>query len=132
MALRLCKKCKKPTERQRGVCSECELSQSEDARDRSRRYDSKYRNKEHDRFYHSKEWRALRKVKLRSVRYRCEECVNEWEDGRRPEHLIQLACEVHHLKPIESHWGLRLDIKNLKADCTPHHNAERKREYGGR
>ena len=133
MLLKLCSKCGAATQNYNAICDQCAERLSAMQRERHAGYD-KHRDPVKVAFYRSRSWRALRRKKLESVGYRCEECVREWQAGLRREEDIQLATEVHHLEPIDVNWNRRLDITNLKGDCKAHHSAEEshhKRPGGG-
>lgn len=74
------------------------------------------------RFYQSKEWKDLRKEKLKEVDYLCEDCM---EEG-----VVRVANTVHHIEPIRDNWGKRLEYTNLKALCPSCHESYHNR-YGG-
>lgn len=133
MLLKLCSKCGAATQNYNAICDQCAERLSAMQRERHAGYD-KHRDPVKVAFYRSRSWRALRRKKLESIGYRCEECVREWQAGLRREEDIQLATEVHHLEPIDVNWNRRLDITNLKGDCKAHHSAEEshhKRPGGG-
>ena len=70
----------------------------------------------HDAFYRSKEWKALRYYKLKSIGYMCEDCISA-----KAVHA-ELATEVHHIQTLDEAWDKRLDLNNLRGLCTRHHN----------
>lgn len=76
---------------------------------RQQTYHEKYR-----KFYNSKEWKNLRAYKFAEAGGLCEKCKNKI--------LIQEGKEVHHIKPIETHWHLRLVYENLILLCSDCHN----------
>ena len=65
-------------------------------------------------FYNSKEWKQLRAVKFSDAGGLCEECL---EKG-----IVKAGKEVDHIKPIETHWHLRLVYENLRLLCSDCHN----------
>ena len=81
----------------------------------NQRYNSR-RDPKYSTFYRSKAWKATSKAKLQSVEYRCE--------GRLHPDCPGIACEVHHIKPIQTPegWDKRLEWENLEALCTICHN----------
>ncbi|MFI3167112.1 MAG: HNH endonuclease [Bacillota bacterium] len=75
-------------------------------------YNQYQRNKKTQRFYQSKEWLALRKVKLASQPM-CEECLRNGKYVK--------AKMVDHIKPIRQ-GGAMLDIVNLQSLCWSCHS----------
>lgn len=62
-------------------------------------------------FYRTTEWKRLRYDVLRECGARCMAC------GKSPqEHGITL--NVDHIKPIKTHWHLRLEKSNLQVLCS--------------
>lgn len=74
-------------------------------------------------FYQSVAWRRIRQLALHRDHYLCQECLR---NGR-----IRNATEVHHIKPLEEHPGLALDLDNLKSLCWDCHEATKSREKKG-
>lgn len=82
--------------------------------------DSKYR------FYRTKEWEYIRRQALSRDSFECQQCKREGlvtvdskkEKGKRKE----IALNVHHIKEIETHPDLALEIDNLETLCVRHHN----------
>lgn len=70
-------------------------------------------------FYNSKEWKNLRNQKFYDADGLCELC--------RKKNIIRQGKEVHHIKPIETNWELRLVYKNLILLCPDCHNAQHER-----
>lgn len=58
-------------------------------------------------------WRKVRELKL-SQDPLCQMCLDE-------DNHIKSATMVHHIKPIETHPELRLDMDNLMSLCNRHH-----------
>ena len=65
--------------------------------------------------------------------------VREWKANRDPlceicvkQGRIRPLDKVHHIKPIETHPELRLDIDNLMSVCTKHHEEIHKGERWAR
>ncbi|PAF31871.1 HNH endonuclease [Paenibacillus sp. 7516] len=87
------------------------------------------------KFYDSGEWKQLRaKVKQRD-NYECQPCkrnglvsidTNEYSESARRK-KIQLV--VHHIKELEDHPDLALDIDNLETVCVDCHNREHDRVF---
>lgn len=70
-------------------------------------------------FYQSKAWRRVRQLALHRDHYLCQECLKEKR--------ITNATEVHHLKPLESHPELGLELANLESLCWDCHEATKPR-----
>lgn len=70
-------------------------------------------------FYNSKEWKELRAFKFADAGGLCEQCL---ENG-----IVKIGKEVDHIKPIETHWHLRLVFANLRLLCSDCHNAKHNR-----
>ena len=85
------------------------------------RYD-KDRGNSGERGYDA-QWQRVRNIKANQDPL-CEICLLKG--------LIVPLNVVHHIKPIETHPGLRLVINNLMSLCTQHHEAEHKGERWGR
>ena len=100
MLLKLCAKCGAATPNHNAICDRCAERLPAMQRERHAGYD-KHRDPAKVAFYRSAAWRALRRRKLESIGYRCEECVREWQAGLRREEDIELATEVHHIEPID-------------------------------
>lgn len=66
-------------------------------------------------FYASKEWQILRDYKYRLANGLCEKCLSQG--------IVKQGKEVHHIKPIETNWDMRLNIDNLVLLCRDCHNA---------
>lgn len=100
-------------------CEACkplaEVQAAESKAKRTKLY-NKQRNPIHEAFYASKEWKAIRYEKLKTIKYKCEDCVEEKLE--RP----KLAAEVHHIVTLDDAWEKRFDIHNLRGLCTRHHN----------
>ncbi|MCM3291834.1 HNH endonuclease [Paenibacillus sp. MER 180] len=90
-----------------------------------------YRTIEQKRkFYDSKDWKHLREEVKRRDNYECQECkrnglvtinTNEYSESAKRK-KIQLV--VHHIKELEHHPELALDIDNLETVCVACHNKE--------
>lgn len=89
----------------KSLCDSCRDKRQSD-------YNKLQRDKKTDRFYHSSKWKKLSKLVLARANYRCAICGG-------------LACEVHHIREVRSHWDLRFDINNLMPLCTACHNSQR-------
>ena len=71
--------------------------------------------KQRNKFYCSREWRALRALKL-SIQKTCEFCSTE----ERP----VPATEVHHLDEVQDNPTDRLLLSNCKSTCKKCHSRE--------
>ena len=128
MIIKLCSRCKKPVVYPARYCGEClpvveaerEAREQEQRRAANRAY-NKRRDPKYVQFYKGRQWRMLSARYLQDHAYKCEGCGG-------------LACEVHHMDPIqcETGWDRRYDVSNLKAVCTECHNAEHDRFRKGR
>lgn len=89
------------------------------------------------KFYKAAAWsgaNGLRNQALKRDNYECQQCKAEGKvhvdsikvEGERKS--IQL--NVHHIKEIETHPQLALDLDNLQTVCLDHHNKEHKRFQG--
>lgn len=70
-------------------------------------------------FYQSKAWRRLRVQALQRDHYLCQACLR----GRR----IKKATEVHHIKPVDEHPELALELSNLTSLCWDCHELTKHR-----
>ncbi|HDX9589257.1 TPA: HNH endonuclease [Bacillus pseudomycoides] len=90
-----------------------------------------YKTKQQKRkFYDSGEWKRLREEIKKRDNYECQECkrngriridTNEYSKCARRK-KIQLV--VHHIKELEHHPKLALEIDNLETVCVDCHNKE--------
>jgi hypothetical protein len=64
-----------------------------------------------ERFYQTPEWKLLRYDALRLQGARCQCCGASRENGAQ--------IVVDHIKPIRTHWALRLSLDNLQVLCEP-------------
>lgn len=87
----------------------------------NQRYNSR-RDPKYLAFYRSKEWKATSRAKLQTVKYKCE---------ARLQGCQGTACEVHHIKPIQTAegWDKRLEWENLEALCTACHNGRHPEKF---
>ena len=123
MIIKMCSRCKKPVVYPATYCERClpvveaerEAREQEQKRAANRAY-NKRRDPKYTQFYKGRQWRMLSARYLQDHAYKCESCGG-------------LACEVHHMEPIqtEAGWIRRYDVSNLKAVCTDCHNAEHDR-----
>lgn len=87
------------------------------------------------KFYDSKEWKSLREERKKLDNYECQECkrnglvsidTNEYSKTAQRK-KIQLV--VHHIKELEDHPDLALDIENLETTCVECHNRTHGRDF---
>lgn len=86
-------------------------------------YKSKSQKK---KFYRTSDWESIRQQALKRDNYECQLCKAEGKvhidsvkvEGERK--AIQL--NVHHMKEIEDHPELALELDNLQTVCLDHHN----------
>lgn len=97
---------------------------------------AEYQTREQKRkFYDSEEWKLLREEVKKRDNYECQECkrdglvridTNEYSEKAKRK-KIQLV--VHHIKELEQHPELALDIDNLETICVDCHNKEHGRVF---
>lgn len=125
--LKACPRCRAMIPQGLPYCAKCAPlveAQREEYRQRNQAARDKQYNRRRDprylAFYHSKPWRVTSKAKLSAAGYKCEAALPG---------CAGLACEVHHIKPIQTPdgWTARLEWDNLEALCTSCHNARHKR-----
>jgi len=86
------------------------------------------------KFYKSASWSGVNGLRIQALKrdnYECQQCKAEGKvhidsikvDGERKS--IQL--NVHHIKDIETHPELALDLDNTETVCLDHHNKEHNR-----
>ncbi|MDN8590941.1 HNH endonuclease [Paenibacillus sp. 11B] len=87
------------------------------------------------KFYDSGEWKRLRAEVKQRDNHECQPCkrnglvsidTNEYSESARRK-KIQLV--VHHIKELEDHPDLALDIDNLETVCVDCHNKEHDRVF---
>lgn len=87
------------------------------------------------KFYDSGDWKRLRAEVKQRDNYECQPCkrnglvsidTNEYSESARRK-KIQLV--VHHIKELEDHPELALDIDNLETVCVDCHNREHDRVF---
>lgn len=77
-------------------------------------------------FYNSGDWNLLRLEALKRDNYECQECKrlgfvhvdSKKEEGKRK----SVELNVHHIKEIENHPELALELDNLETLCLGCHN----------
>lgn len=97
---------------------------------------TEYKTKEQKRkFYDSSDWKRLREEVKKRDNYECQECkrkgivridTNEYSEHAKRK-KIQLV--VHHIKELEHHPELALEIDNLETICVDCHNKEHGRVF---
>lgn len=95
-----------------------------------------YKTKEQKRkFYDSKDWKQLREVVKRRDNHECQECrrqgrvsidTNEYSESAKRKKIMLV---VHHIKELEHHPDLALEIDNLETICVDCHNTEHERSF---
>lgn len=73
------------------------------------------------RFYKSTEWQALRQHALERDNHECQECK------RQGKVKTNARLDVDHIKEIEQHPELALELDNLQVLCVWHHNEKHER-----
>jgi len=98
---------------------------------------TEYKNRQQKRkFYDSKEWKQLREEIKQRDNHECQECKRQGkvfldtyeysESAKRK----KIKLVVHHIKELEHHPDLALDIDNLETVCVDCHNKEHGRDFG--
>lgn len=98
-----------------------------------------YRTEEQKRkFYDSPEWRGpngIRNEALERDNYECQPCkrngmvtidTNEYSESAKRK---KIKLVVHHIKELEDHPDLALNIENLETVCVDCHNRIHGREF---
>lgn len=87
------------------------------------------------KFYDGREWKALREEAKSRDNYECQECkrqgkvtidMNEYSESAKRK---KIALVVHHIKEIEHHPELALELDNLETVCVDCHNKEHGRLF---
>ena len=87
------------------------------------------------KFYSSREWKRIRLIVLERDNYECQECrrkglvtidTNEYSESAKRK---KIKLVVHHVKELEHHPELALEIDNLEVNCVDCHNAEHDRVF---
>lgn len=110
---RYCKVCRCITTNANGYCDAHQPKPRERSKESDRRYNEQ--RPERHKFYHSKDWKALRRIKVAKNPV-CERCL---ERG-----VITPTQIVHHKITIEEDYSKRLDLDNLESLCRRCHNEE--------
>ena len=130
MIMKPCPRCKRMMPYGKSYCNECtpivqaelEAIKEQNLKKKMQMYNSR-RDPKCLTFYRSKDWRRQSRAKLESVQYKCEARLNGCQG---------YACEVHHIKPIQTKegWDKRLEWENLEAVCTSCHNGRHPEKFG--
>lgn len=88
---------------------------------------AEYKTKEQKKtFYGGKEWSSLRLEALERDNYECQQCKREGlvtiDSIKTEGEKKQIVLNVHHIKEIEDHPELALELDNLETLCVFHHN----------
>lgn len=83
-------------------------------------------HKDKMRFYRSKDWLYLREQALKRDNYECQQCKR---DGLVKIGSGKTKLNVHHIKEIETHPELALELDNLETLCVSCHNKVHGRGY---
>lgn len=131
MILKLCAKCGAPTLNRPAICDECAAKHPQEKLESARYYDANLRDVKTDAFYHSADWKRSRLAYLQSIGWFCEDCVEEARQGLRSWSDVRVATDVHHVKPLRTHWELRLTWSNFRGLCDGHHKQKRSKSCSG-
>ena len=107
--------CNKLVESPNKYCKEHKFSKKKNKKEYNKKYDKEKRNKERKKFYNSRAWKIVREKALARDNYLCQRCLKDSK--------LSKADVVHHIKPIETHWKLRLVLDNLESLCHDCHNS---------
>ncbi len=77
------------------------------------------RNKEIDRFRNTQLWQNKREYIKKRDKYLCQACLNNLKGTMKKINNEKLS--VHHIKPLRTHYELRLTDSNLITLCDFHH-----------
>lgn len=90
--------------------------------------------KDSDSFYKTREWEAIRQQALERDNFECQMCKAAGRvhvDSKKvPGERKPVELNVHHIKELEEHPELALDMDNLITLCVEHHNEVHGR-FGG-
>ncbi|WP_419962174.1 HNH endonuclease [Psychrobacillus sp. BM2] len=87
------------------------------------------------KFYNSYAWRKLSKQIKERDNNECQECkrnglvtidTNEYSEKAKRK---KIKLVVHHIKELEHHPELALDVENLEVVCVDCHNKEHNRSF---
>jgi 5-methylcytosine-specific restriction enzyme A len=87
------------------------------------------------KFYDSQDWKQLREEVKKRDHFECQECkrngrvtidTNEYSESAKRK---KIKLVVHHIKELEHHPELALDIDNLETICVDCHNKEHGRSF---
>lgn len=65
-------------------------------------------------FYRTRAWKLIRAEALARDHHLCQRCLDRG--------ILARAEAVHHIKPIDTHPDLALEITNLRSLCKQCHN----------
>jgi 5-methylcytosine-specific restriction enzyme A len=95
---------------------------------------NEYKTRQQKRkFYDSGKWKKLRAEAMMRCNNECQRCkrnghttidTNEHNGKRKKMKLV-----VHHIKELEAHPELALDLDNLEVQCVNCHNKEHGRSF---
>lgn len=82
------------------------------------------------RFYDSRDWRKIRIKALERDNFECQECKDQGRVTVLDPRLNKWKqLDVDHIKEIESHPELALDLENLRTLCIKCHNQKHDRTF---
>lgn len=97
---------------------------------------SEYKTEQQKRkFYDSGDWKKMREDVKRRDNFECQECkrqgrvtidTNEYSESAKRKKIMLV---VHHIKELEHHPELALEIGNLETVCVDCHNKEHGRDF---
>ncbi|MEH7392580.1 HNH endonuclease signature motif containing protein [Bacillus sp. JJ1474] len=86
-----------------------------------------YKTKEQKKkFYNSTQWLRLRQLVLQRDNYECVWCKREGKVTTQD----RATLEIDHIKELETHPKLALEIINMRTLCKYHHNVRHDRFDG--
>lgn len=132
MVLKPCPRCKRMMPYGPAYCEDCtpiaqaelEAIKERNIKKKQAKYNRSKQGTKYYSFYNSKPWKRQSRAKLEAAEWKCK--------ARHSEKCTGIACEVHHLKPIQTPegWDKRLDWDNLIAVCTACHNVYHPEKLG--
>lgn len=88
------------------------------------KYFSGYNVRSADKFRSSYDWKMKREHILKRDKYLCVACLNGVEGSEKKYCTDNLS--VHHIRPLETDYELRLSDNNLITLCEKHHEMAEK------
>jgi 5-methylcytosine-specific restriction enzyme A len=95
-----------------------------------------YKTKEQkSKFYNSGAWKQLREEVKKRDNYECQECKRQGKvfldtyELNKKKSRKKIKLVVHHIKELEHHPDLALDIDNLETICVNCHNKHHGRYF---